>query len=134
MFNQIINKASFDSKNLFLLDGFGALLSAFLLGIVLVRLEKYFGIPPSALYLLASFPVLFALYDFYVYRRVMLKQGQSLKLIAVANILYCCLSLGVLFYHYETITFLGWTYIFVEIIIVIILSYVELKVASRLKN
>lgn len=129
---QIIDNTEFDTKKIFLIDGFGAILSAFLLGVVLVRLERHFGIPSSVLYFLAVFPIFFAIYDFYCFSQVSYKRGQFLKGIAVANLLYCCLSLGVMFYHIETITSLGWTYILVEILIVIFLASVELITAKRL--
>ena len=54
-------------KRIFQIDRFGAILSAFLLGIVLVKLENPFGIPKPTLYVLASFPCFFAIYDFYCY-------------------------------------------------------------------
>jgi hypothetical protein len=100
-------EAGFDANKLFLIDGVGALVSAFLLAVVLVQLESYFGIPSSALYFLAVFPVFFAIYDFYCFYNVRNKLDRLLKGIAVANLLYCCLSLGVLFYHLETLTWLG---------------------------
>ena len=117
-------------KNLFLLDGFGAIVSAFLLGVVLVKFEAYFGIPKKALYVLAALPCFFMLYDFYCYFRVEKNLGKFLKGIAIVNLLYCCLSIGMAFYHQEVITTLGWIYIIIEIIIVVVLSIFELKVAK----
>ena len=118
-------------KNLFLLDGFGALVSAFLLGVVLVRLESYFGIPKKALYVLAGLPCFFMLYDFYCYLKVEKNLGYFLKGIAIVNLLYCCLSIGMAVYHQSVITYLGWIYIIGEIIIVVVLSLFESKVASN---
>ncbi len=118
-------------KNLFLLDGFGALVSAFLLGVVLVKLEVYFGIPKKALYVLAALPCFFMIYDFYCFFKVEKNLGKYLKGIAIVNLLYCCLSIGMAFYHQEVITYLGWIYIIVEIIIVVVLSLFELKVANN---
>lgn len=118
-------------KQLFLLDGVGAIVSAILLGIVLVKLEPYFGIPKTALYLLAALPCFFAVYDFYCYFRIDKNLGKFLKGIAIVNLFYCVLSLGLAFYHQEKITYLGWTYIIVEIIIVVILAIYEWKVANK---
>ena len=118
-------------KLLFLVDGAGALLSAFLLGIVLVIFQPLFGIPVSTLYFLAALPCVFAAYDFYCYFGVKNGLGQSLKLIAIANLLYCCLSLGFAFYHSEFLTVLGWSYIVVEVLIVATLALVEWKVGSE---
>ena len=50
-------------KKLFLIDGLGAILSAFLLGYVLVKLERVFGIPSKTLYFLATLPMFFVIYD-----------------------------------------------------------------------
>lgn len=118
-------------KKLFLIDGLGAISSAFLLGIVLVRLETDFGIPASTLYLLAAFPVLFAIYDFFSFQQRKIIPGRLLFGIAIMNLLYCMLSIGFAFYHRQTITLWGWTYIFGEIAIVILLAMVELKVARK---
>ncbi|MFK7787288.1 MAG: hypothetical protein AB8B56_19350 [Crocinitomicaceae bacterium] len=118
-------------KFLFLIDGIGALLSAFLLGVILVILQPLFGIPISTLYFLAALPCVFAAYDFYCYFGVKSKLGQSLKLIAIVNLLYCLLSLGFAFYHAELMTVLGWVYIVGEILIVATLAFVELKVGSQ---
>lgn len=118
-------------KKLFLVDGIGAIISAFFLGIVLVQLEKYFGIPKTTLYVLAALPCFFAIYDFYCYFNVEQQLGKCLKGIAIVNLLYCCLSIGFAGYHYQEITYLGWGYIVGEIIIVVALAVYELRVANR---
>lgn len=118
-------------KNLFLLDGLGAILSAFLLGIVLVKFESYFGIPKKTLYFLAALPCFFMIYDFFCYFKIKKKLGKFLKVIAIVNLLYCCLSIGMAIYHQQVITNLGWIYIIGEIIIVMALAIVELKVANK---
>lgn len=117
-------------KKLFLIDGFGAIVSAILLGIVLVKFERFFGIPKATLYFLASLPCLFATYDFYCYRKIDRNLGQFLKRIAIVNLLYCCLSIGLAVYHYQEITYLGWAYIVNEIIIVVVLAMIELRAAK----
>ena len=118
-------------KKLLLIDGCGAILSVFLLGVVLVRFEKYIGIPPATLYLLAVFPTMFAIYDLFSYLQLDYKQPLLLKGIAFFNLIYCCLSIGVAFYHYETLTTLGWIYIFIETLIIMILATWELNIARH---
>ena len=118
-------------KQLFLLDGFGALLSAFLLGVVLVKFESTFGMPRSTLYILAFIPCLFAVYDFYCYWKIQQQQGFFLKGIAIANLAYCCLSITFAFHHQEQLTTLGRTYFILEILVVVALVAVELKVARK---
>ena len=118
-------------KKLFFIDGCGAFLSAFLTGIVLVRFEKYIGIPPATLYLLAAFPIMFTIYDWFSYLQSHNKQPQLLRGIAIFNFFYCCLSIGVAFYHYNTLTIIGWIYFLIEILIVMILANWELKIATH---
>ena len=118
-------------KKLLLIDGCGAILSVFLLGVVLVRFEEYVGIPPATLYLLAVFPIMFAIYDLFSYLQLHYKHPLLLKGIAFFNLIYCCLSIGVAFYHYETLTTLGWIYIFIETLIIMILATWELNIARH---
>jgi hypothetical protein len=134
MLDQLINWANDNPRKLFLIDGVGAMLSAFLLGVVLVELEDVFGIPPPTLYLLALLPCLFAVYDLYCYRKKEENIGPFLKGIAILNISYCLLSLGLAFYHYQSITYFGWAYILVEILIVLMLARLELIVSRTPQN
>ncbi len=128
---RILEWGNANPKKLFLIDGVGAILSAVLLGIVLVALERVFGIPKSTLYFLAFLPCLFAVYDFYCYFKIDNNLASFIKLSAITNLIYCCLSIGLAIYHAEKITILGWTYILIEISIVGALSLFELKVAKR---
>lgn len=129
--NRIIDKASRNIKTLFLIDGLGALTSAFLLGVILVRLEEYMGVPPPTFYFLAIFPLAFLLYDLVAYRQESAKAIPLLKGIAVLNVSYCLLSVGAAFYHFETITLLGWAYILGEVVLVSSLALIEQKAARR---
>ncbi len=128
----MINRFASDPKKLFLLDALGAVLSAFLLGVVLVRFEHLFGIPVNTLYLLAAIPVFFACYDLFSIRKEATRFGQLLKGIALMNLGYCILSLGFAFFHFSKITLLGWTYILIEIAIVASIALLEYKVSNRL--
>ena len=119
-------------KKLFLIDGFGAILSALLIGIVLVKYERIIGIPASTLYLLSALPLLFAAYDFSCYFKSHWKTGLLLQGIAFLNLLYCALSLGLAFYHYQSIRILGWTYILCETLIILLLAIIEFKMGKRI--
>lgn len=118
---------------LFLIDGAGAIVSAFLLGVVLVRFEDFLGIPLTALYALALFPCLFGINDLYSYLNAGKNPAHLLKGIAILNTFYCFLSLGLALYHYEKLTFWGWAYILIEIMIVASLARFEYTVAQRLR-
>ncbi len=119
-------------KNLFLIDGLGALLSIFLLGFVLVKLEPYFGIPVSTLYILAGLPVFFALYDLYCYLKEPENTSAFLKGIAILNLSYCVLSIGFAIHHSNVIKNLGWVYIILEVLILIVLATIQLRIANRM--
>ena len=118
-------------KKLFLIDGLGALISAFLLGIILVRFESFIGIPARTLYILAAIPVIFALYDIYAYQQADKKGPKLLKGIAYLNLFYCLLSIGFAIFHHQQIRSAGWVYICSEIIIILVLARLELKVARN---
>jgi len=116
-------------NTLFLIDGFGALLSAFLLGVVLVQLESIFGMPKESLYFLAFLPCLFAVYDFFCYLKVHNNELLFLKRIAIGNLSYCCLSIGFIVLNYNQLTKVGLAYFVLELIVVLILGLTELKIA-----
>lgn len=119
-------------KNVFLFDCVGALVSAFFLGVVLVQFETHFGIPQRSLYLLAVFPIIFACYDLIAWRTKTNNISKYLNGIAIMNLLYCCLSIAVSIYHYQTITLLGSLYLIAEILIIITLAIMELRVSKKI--
>lgn len=116
-------------KKLFLIDGIGAVLSAFLLGIILVRFEHVFGMPRRALYFLSVFPCIFALYDLTCYLLNSEKSKVLLKIIAFLNIAYCFISIPFIFKYYQNLTYLGLIYFILELAILILLISIELKIA-----
>lgn len=133
-FNRIIKWGHQYPSKIFLIDGFGALVSAILIGFVLVKLKYLSGFPESTLYFLASLPFLFAVYDFYYYFKIEKNIGQSLKVIALANFTYCFLSIVLAIYHTQTITYFGWLYVITESLIVSSLAFIELKVSQNQLN
>lgn len=126
----LVKWATEKPNRLFLIDGLGALLSAFLLGIVLVRLEPTFGIPVHILYFLATLPLLFGIYDLLCYHFAKTKVGTFLKAIALMNLGYGILSLSLASLHFRELTVWGWSYILVEVVVIYLLAMVEWRVAS----
>lgn len=118
-------------KIIFIIDGFGALLSAFMLGVVLVQFESLFGMPKESLYLLAFLPCLFALYDLFCYLKVKENAAFFLKGIALANLLYCCLSIALVYVHYKQLTNLGFAYFVLELLVILGLVSIQLKTAFK---
>lgn len=117
-------------RTLFLIDALGALISALMLGIVLLQYQAIFGIPVPILRFLAAVPCFFILYDLGSYLTNK-SQNQLLKGIALANISYCILSLSLVSYHHEQLTWLGWGYIIGELMIILILVRIEWRTAHK---
>ncbi|MBP6333929.1 MAG: hypothetical protein KA444_00550 [Bacteroidia bacterium] len=120
-----------NSKKLFLLDSLGALLSTFLLGVVLVSYQSHFGMPVSVLYFLSGIAAIFFAYSFLCYLIPNENWRPFLKLIAIANLLYAFLSFGLVLYFKSEITPLGWIYFLAEVIVIAQLVRFELKIALK---
>ena len=118
-------------KTLFLIDGFGAVLSAFSLGVVLVHFEASFGMPKAVLYPLALAACGFALYDFICYFLFPSNWSIFLKGIALMNLLYCFVSIYLVLLHYPELTTLGLLYFFLEFVILFLLIGIEYKTATK---
>lgn len=126
----IIDKLASKPRIMFLVDGLGACLSAFLLGVVIYNLENTFGMPKDVLFYLAIAPCFFAIYSFRCYLLNSTKWRSLLKIIAIANLIYCIISAIMICQHYSLLTILGIIYFVVEIIIVAYISKVELNIAN----
>jgi hypothetical protein len=118
-------------KNLFLIDSIGALLSALMLIVLFVGFETTFGVLSKVVYFLAIIPCVFSLYSFIGFLGKVQNWRHYMKIIAIANLLYCCLTLGLVFYFHQDLSIWGITYFILEIITVTILATIELKVAFR---
>lgn len=118
-------------KRLFLVDGLGGMLSAFLLGVVLARFETVFGMPQKVLYFLSCFACMYATYSLLSYRRAKENWRPWMQAIAVANLLYCCLTIGLVIYHHQALTKLGLLYFLLEVVIITGLAIMELKTVSQ---
>ena len=126
----MVRLARLTPNQLFQVDLAGALLSAFLLGIILPIWQPVFGIPVGALRFLAAFPLGFALFDLYSLRQPSARQRRLLRVIAVLNGGYCMLSLGVAWAHREEMTGLGWGYLVSEILLVLGMAALEWRSAT----
>ena len=116
---------------LLLIDGSGALISAFFLGFVLVRLQGFIGMPVDILYILATLAGFYALYSFGCHFLPIKIRPVHLRIIALANILHCLLTAFLLVEYHPQITDLGRLYFFGEIAVVLVLAYLELKTARH---
>lgn len=128
---KILDRLSLNPKNLFLIDGLGALLTTFLIGIVLRMFEYAFGMPSKFLTILSILACTFAVYSMRCYFLIGKNWRTYLKIIAVANLMYCLLTAVLVMLLYQQITILGIIYFIGEILIILGLVYVELSVSSK---
>lgn len=119
-------------RNIFLLDGIGALVSAIIMGLIIANYVPFFGLPKEAAYFLTVFPCLFMVYSLYCHFQKPKPFQSYLKMIIIANLLYCFISLGVVFYHYESLTKFGLGYLLLEKAVVLLVIIVELKVLKTI--
>lgn len=118
-------------RKMLLMDGLGALASATLLGVLLVNFNSYIGMPVKVLHQLAAVAGIFAVYSFTSYMLVKENTRSYLKAIAIANLLYCCLTVGLTIYFSGELTTLGLIYFIGEVLLILALVYVELKIAFK---
>lgn len=119
--------ANLSYKTLFQIDGIGALVTATLLSQVLARWVSAFGMPKEILYVLAGIAGCFALYSLSCYFWLKGNWVPYLKGIAVANTIYCLITLTLVIYLNKSLTWLGIAYFTGEIIIVMALVRLEIK-------
>ena len=117
-------------KKIFLIDSIGAFVSAALLFLVLPYFELELGLPKKIFYTLFLFAFIFSIFSFICYRGVDKSWRKYLKIISVANFLYCILTLILLSLYHNSITILGLIYFIVEIIIISCLALLEFRVAK----
>ena len=82
------------------------------------------------LYALAFLASLFAVYSFCCFLYASERWRSYLKAIAVANLGYCGLTLGLVIYLHQELTPLGILYFGCEVVIIIGLATIELRKAS----
>jgi hypothetical protein len=118
-------------KKLFQIDSLGAFLTAFLLGVILTRYEAHFGMPGKVLYPLSILACVFGVYSMGCYFWVRSHWRPFLKAIALANLVYCLLTIGLVVSLYPLLTILGILYFSGELIVMSVLTYIELSAVSK---
>jgi hypothetical protein len=121
-------------KQLFLIDGLGALLTAFLLGTVLTTFQSLFGMPINVLFLLAAIAVVYAVYSFFNHFRMQKNWKVYMKIIAIANFAYCLLTIGLMIFFCQELTTLGFAYFIIEAFIILSLATLEFRNSLSWKN
>jgi len=119
--------------NLFLIDSIGALIPSILLLYVLPHFEKVIGVPLNVLILLGSVAIVLFIYSFLCFYFLPQNWCVFMKIVAIANLLYCLLTAYLVAYLFEKLTALGITYFVCEICLIALLAFLELSVSKTLK-
>lgn len=114
---------------LFLIDSIGAFLTAFLLFTILRNVNEHIGIQKTTLTGLALIAFCFCIYSAACFIFVKQNYGLFIWIISIANLFYCILTIGLIVVNYHFLTMMGLSYFLIEVIIISILSYIEIKVA-----
>lgn len=125
--NQMLHKLQKNPKKVFLIDALGAFISLFSFLCILTPLQVYFGMPTAVLFVLSICAIVLFIYSFSCYKWIQLNWKPYLKIIIIFNSLYTAFSIGLIFYHFNQLTFLGLSYFCIEIAIIFMLIYLEIK-------
>ena len=128
--SQIVSSFSSNIHQLFLIDSIGAILSV-VAALTVAQFEPLFGIPAPLLYKLVILGSCFSFYSFLCFFIKVKKRRFYMKLLAAFNLLYCCLTAGLIVYLFQSLTILGLLFFISEIIIIAVLAYIELKTAAN---
>lgn len=128
---EFLDNLTSNPKRLFLIDCFGAILTAFLLGVVLTSFEHVFGVPQKILYPLSFVACLFVIYSFLCYLYFAPNWRSYMRLIAYSNFLYCCFTMILVFVFKSSLSILGVFYFLGEALIILTIVWIELKTAAR---
>lgn len=129
-----INYFSRNPGTLFLLDGLGAALTAFSLFFVLRHYYHYVGMPTDILAYLSAIGLVYCAYSMSAYFLLKSYWTHYLKIIAIGNVLYCLLTMGLVYAYHNELTGVGLTYFSGEILIIGSLVCLEFSVANKLSD
>lgn len=130
--DSIIDKFTSNPKQLFLIDGSGAFLTAFFLFVILSGFEANFGMPGRIVYFLSFVACIYTIYSFSCYFFIFNKCRPFLTSVILANTIYNCITIGLVIYFYQGLTILGLIYFFLEISLMTGLILFELMVVARI--
>ena len=132
--NKLINHLIEKPKTLFLIDSLGAIVTGFILFVIMRQLNEYIGMPKIVLTYLSFIAIFFCIYSTACFLFLKERWTPFIRLIGIANLLYCALTIGLLIKYYSLMTIIGIIYFLIEIVIICGLSYVELNVATEIKK
>lgn len=112
-------------RQLLLIDGMGAVLSAGLLAGLVAQHPDWFGMPPVVVYVMAGVAAVFAGYSWYTLLKVHPKSPHHVGIIAIANAVYAWATLSLLVLYRQELELLGWAYFLGEVGVLLLLIRME---------
>ena len=134
LINKLINYLIKKPRTLFLIDSLGAILTGFILFVIMRQFNEYIGMPKIVLTYLSFMAICFCIYSAACFLFLKERWTPFVRLIGVANLLYCALTIGLLIKYCSLLTTIGIVYFLIEIVIIFLLTYVELNVATKIKK
>ncbi|PJZ83245.1 hypothetical protein [Leptospira harrisiae] len=119
-----------NSKYIFLIDGLGAILSGVLLSLVLPLYIDYLGMPIDTLYILSILPFVYAVYSLLCCVLNPFQWKFYLRVIALANFLYCAFTMFYLLMNLDQTTIVCEIYFVLEMMVVVSLASFEWKLTK----
>jgi hypothetical protein len=119
------------NRNIFLVDGLGAMTSAILLWIMTGSLHAYVGMPVPVLNALAIAAVFFCLYSLTCFFLAGRRWKPFLRVIAMINLLYCLTTAACLVRYWPLLKTPGKMYFILDILVILSLVYLELNLVRQ---
>lgn len=118
------------ARRWFLLDGLGAGVSLGLL-VVVWGLRPWFGVPAEVLALLVPLAAIFMTYSLVCWWRRSGRWRPLLMAVALGNLGYAVLMLGLLVLHWTALTPLGVAYVGGEAVVLMLIAGLEIRASLR---
>ncbi|MGM0579490.1 MAG: hypothetical protein ACQETL_02345 [Bacteroidota bacterium] len=128
------NKILHSHRKIFLIDGVGALLTTLIIGIVFTNFQEYIGMPREILISLAIIALGFFIYSLSCFLILKKNWKPFLKVIVIANLVYCIITTVLIILFFHQLTLLGLLYFIGEIIVIGVLVYFEFLILIRRGN
>jgi hypothetical protein len=123
---------NYNSSKIFLIDASGALVSIILL-FILYLFEDYFGMPKNIISVFIGIAAILFLYSTIIYLLSPKTWRTYLTVVAMLNICYSVFTIYHVFLCFEKLTLYGKLYFVGEVLVIIVLSFYELKIATETK-
>lgn len=123
-----------EPKKLFLVDGLGAMFTAFFLFIIMRNFNEYFGFPSKILTSLMIVAAVFCIYSVSCFLFLRERFKPYVLVISIANLLYSVFTTICLIVYYPILTTICIVYFLLEIAIICLLVYIELNVLSAIRK